>query len=510
MNIKKNEIQWTKNDITIFLIVTLLGFIAKGAAAFRGISVDDYSFALGPSEWSPGHFLSQGRFFGALVSYLIDSIGVNLNDTYFSMAVLVIALQAALAVSVVRLFEYESIRSGVVIGGLISLHPYNAEFLTFKHILPLYALALVLTIAAIEFIQISTKRLFSNIVVFIAIFAALMTYQAALNYILVTAYACLLMSVVSNVHGTQSSKDSRYFVTTGWLLVFLSFLASTLFFCSLILVKHFGLVENLTGRASLISFSEVPFRVHQILATLDFVFMKPEPVFPFLLKLIYFSLSFISIVLIAIKIMSNKKCFEISFFGFLLLIVIPFMSLGIIVPLNQWWPVPRVIAHCSLLFGLIILIAEKSFANATFKAGKEVLILAGFSLIIGFVLVNNQIFADQQTMAQWDRSKANRIVSRLEDNPNFNDVKRIYVNGGFWGYPVALRTLQGDMNISAFFPEWSKRPLILESTGYKFGTPTSDDIKTGTKLCLDRGIWPSQNSVFVHEELAIVCLERSP
>lgn len=510
MNIKKDEIMWSRNDIKLFLIITALGFIAKGAAAFRGMSVDDYPFSLGASEWSPGHFLSQGRFFGALVSYLIDAIGVNLNDTYFSMALLVIALQAALAVSVMRLLGYKSLMSGVIIGGLIALHPYNAEFLTFKHILPVYALALVFTIGAIELLQIRTRGIYANISIVTAILAALMTYQAALNYILVAAYGCLLMSFVSTSQGSQSSLDSRNLRASGWLLIFLSFLATLLFFGSLLLVKNLGLVENLTGRASLIGSSEVSVRVNQILTTLDFVFLKPEPVFPISLKLIYFSLSLVSVALIVLGILRYRRGLFTTCFGLVLLVIIPFLSLGIIIPLNEWWPVPRVIAHGSLLFGLIILVAERSVAQASFNAGKLIFIFAGYSLILGFIFVNNQIFADQQTIAQWDRFKANRIVSQLENNPDFHNIKRLYVNGGVWGYPVTLRTLQGDMNISAFFPPWSKRPLILESSGYKFGRPSSDDIKTGVELCLDREVWPGQNSVFVHGELAIVCLDKLP
>lgn len=499
---------WSRDDLKVFLVISALSFIAKGAAAFRGFSIDDYSFSLGPSEWSAGHFLGQGRFFGALVSYLFVSIGVNLSDAYFAMAFVVIALQAALAVSIMRLVGYSSPLIAIIAGGLIVLHPYNAELLTFKHILPVYALAIVFVIIAIELMKTRSKGVYVNILIITAIAAALMTYQTILNYILVAAYGCLLMSSVSTNKCAQSEFDPVYSRSNGWILILLSSFGALLFLASLSAAKKFGLVGKLSGRESFIGFSDVSGRFDQIITTLNLMFLKSEPVFPISLKVIYFSLVLGSAVLILLAIFRIKK--GLLNFGLCLFLlgILPFLSIGIVMPLNEWWPVPRIIAHSSLLFGLIFLIAERSATQYVVNNFKSIFIIAGSLLLIGFVFINNQIFADQQTMVQWDRFKANRIVSRLEENPEFNSAKRLYVSEGKWGYPVALRTLQGDMNLSAFFPAWSRRPLILESTGYNLGRPSDVDIETGKRLCSDRGVWPSKDSVFIHGELAVVCLEK--
>lgn len=499
---------WSRDDFKIFCVISALNFIAKGAAAFRGFSIDDYSFSLGPSEWSVGHFLSQGRFFGALVSYLFDSIGVNLSDTYFTMSFFVIALQAALAVSVMRLVGYASPLIAIIAGGLIILHPYNAELLTFKHILPVYALAIVFIIIAIELMKSRSKGVYVNIFIIMPITAALMSYQTMLNYLLVAAYGCLLISSVSTTKCAQSGFDPVDSRSNGWFLILFSSISALLFLASLSAVKNFGLVENLTGRASFIGVSDISVRFEQIITTLSLIYFESEAVFPISLKVIYFSLVLGSVILILLAALRIKKGLLNVGFCFLLLGILPFMPIGIVMPLNEWWPVPRVIAHSSLLFGLIFLVAEKSATQCVLNKVRLIFIAAGSLLLIGFVFINNQIFADQQTMAQWDRLKTNRIVSRLEEDPEFNSVKRLYVSQGKWGYPVALRKLQGDMNISAFSPEWSSRPLILESTGYNFGRPTAIDIESGNKLCADRGVWPSKDSVFIYGELAVVCLEK--
>ena len=62
----------------------------------------------------------------------------------------------------------------------------------------------------------------------------------------------------------------------------------------------------------------------------------------------------------------------------------------------------------------------------------------------------------------------NREIVRLQLLPDYAKVKKIAVVGGFWGYPVPVKTVIGDMNLSAFGASWSKSNSIKEITGIDF------------------------------------------
>ncbi|MFZ3159905.1 MAG: hypothetical protein WA134_06940, partial [Rhodoferax sp.] len=59
---------WSRSDAKLFAFIFFLGCFAKGAAAFRGVSVDDYPFSFGVGDKHLEIFLSQGRIFGWLVA----------------------------------------------------------------------------------------------------------------------------------------------------------------------------------------------------------------------------------------------------------------------------------------------------------------------------------------------------------------------------------------------------------------------------------------------------------
>ncbi|BEP44985.1 hypothetical protein GmRootV15_55740 [Variovorax sp. V15] len=103
---------------------------------------------------------------------------------------------------------------------------------------------------------------------------------------------------------------------------------------------------------------------------------------------------------------------------------------------------------------------------------------------------------------------ANRIVSRLEMIPNFGEVKYVSISGGSWAFPEKLRTIQGDLNVSSFFPEHSKVSLLSEISGYKFEHADARGAAKGAEYCRDRRPWPHAESLAVFGDLAIVCLKK--
>lgn len=102
---------------------------------------------------------------------------------------------------------------------------------------------------------------------------------------------------------------------------------------------------------------------------------------------------------------------------------------------------------------------------------------------------------------------ANRIISRLEMRPNFDDVQFIYISGGIWNYPAQLRTPQGDVNVSAFYAK-SKVALLSEVSGYKFKKAEDSYLGVGEAYCSSKQPWPHEESITINGQVAIICLKK--
>jgi hypothetical protein len=133
------------------------------------------------------------------------------------------------------------------------------------------------------------------------------------------------------------------------------------------------------------------------------------------------------------------------------------------------------------------------------------LVLSGF-IVLSFIGTNNHIFLDQLRVNLRDRTKANRIISRLEALPDFTPVSGVIVSGGQWGYYSPVRTVQGDMNISALYAEWSKLSLLNEVSGYNLQPAPPAVVEKAKGYCLTAPKWPSPQAVVRLDSFAVVCL----
>lgn len=133
------------------------------------------------------------------------------------------------------------------------------------------------------------------------------------------------------------------------------------------------------------------------------------------------------------------------------------------------------------------------------------LVLSGF-IVLSFIGTNNHIFQDQVRVNLRDIAKANRIISRLEAMPDFTQIAGVIVVGGQWTYLSPLKTVQGDMNISALFAEWSKLPLLNEVSGYNLQSAPPAVMEKAKGYCLTAPKWPSAQAVTRLDSFAVVCL----
>ncbi len=125
-------------------------------------------------------------------------------------------------------------------------------------------------------------------------------------------------------------------------------------------------------------------------------------------------------------------------------------------------------------------------------------------MVLSFTLSTNSIFFDATLVNQLDRNKANRIVSTLEQIPNFKE-KKILIHTISNNYAQPIPTKAGDLNESAFNREWSKLRLLEYVSGYNFKTATDSDIEFAkSQLTTNQARWPAKESILVEKDLIII------
>jgi protein-S-isoprenylcysteine O-methyltransferase Ste14 len=249
----------------------------------------------------------------------------------------------------------------------------------------------------------------------------------------------------------------------------------------------------------------------QIKNSLIDIYWTAQPIMPHWIKVLILLMGLVSFVFIILSIKENSRSNSvvgnITVVFLLLLLLIP-VSLGVIIPFGDWWPVPRVIAHVSVIIGLLFMVGDLCYARVSTGVLGGATTLARVVMVSAFVLIGNQIFSDQLRINQWDRNMANRIVARLEMSPGFEDMRYLHISGGHWGFPAGLRTVMGDMNISAFSPSYSKFNIISDGSGYRFERAGGIKAEQGEAYCLGRLSWPHLESTTLIGDLGVVCLKK--
>ncbi|GER13295.1 glucosyltransferase domain-containing protein [Variovorax boronicumulans] len=501
---------WENTHVKLLLIVFGAALIAKGGVLARGFAVDDYAFGQGFTKGELSVFLTQGRFLLGGIDSFIDSLGVNINDLYISLGVCALLLQAALVVSILRFVGVANARGAALVGAVMVVHPYLAEILTFRMVLPGYCVAAAFSIVSLEMILRGPLR-WPNIVISLgATVGMLFIYQGFLNYFSVAIIFTYLFGAISWKRIGFDVADGQDLKRRAAALMLVCLASAFIFLVILSASKSLGWIE-LTGRANLIERGFLVERIGQIKDLLLQIYWLGEPVSPRWLKVFVAAMISIAVILTARIFWSqerdSKKFFDSLGIALSLLLLIP-VTVGVIAPFKDWHPVPRVLPQVALIVGLLLLVGYSVVRGFFGKIPGS--IFSGFLtlLLVSFVLISNQIFADQKRVNSWDRAEANRVIARLEQEEKFSRVEYVFVSSGSWHRSSRLNTIQGDMNISAFSPEYSRVPLLVEVSGYAFKKSSADQNMIGEKFCEKSKPWPDRGSISIVENLAIVCLKK--
>jgi hypothetical protein len=500
--------RWTKNDRYLFAISLAFSLLSKGQSLFGGLALDDYGFLSRLPEGAQSLFLSQGRVGTWIIYSLVDHLHVGSANAYFAGTAFELFLQSILVVTVIRFISYTNLLYAGIVAGLMTAHPYLSEIFTFKAIAIANTVALLATVFAIETTRLIDRKSINWIIPIVATFIALTTYQVMINVLLATTFGAMLMNLITNSEKREDGIDTVRKHRWSWELLIVSITGAILSVVLILILKWSNQIDELTGRAKLIRPNQILERGNQVWEVFIRILIRQEAIFPVLPKIMFLSLIAISFYLICMQLIVGVNKFRSLVYFSGLILLLPILSLGTIVPFGDWWPVPRVLFHNSILLGSIVLVAEKPISGLSNSTFRKIFLVTGFVVSIMFILLSNQVFSDQFRINRWDMAKAQRIVSRMEEMPQFTSVSRLYIDGGAGRYPLGPYSIQGDMNLSAFYPSWSKIGLINEASGYSFGSPTSDEYTLGSEMCAELTRWPDPGSVVIVGELGVVCLEK--
>ena len=454
----------SKSEQVVALIALAVSLVARGLALLPAYAIDDYAYLVADDQpHSLGTALAQGRPGAVLLREMLRRLdALPPNSGQLGSIILTLVL-VWVGILVCRMWRIERLP---VLSGLavlfICLHPYQAEIFTFR--VAVFTLAVALGLA---FYGISTcfhsRR--AQIAAILMVAAAVLTYQVVLNYLAMALLFSLVFHVARQCGiGEPVTADQMRIgrVLRSQLLTLASAVA-----CAALVTFAVPLLFGvaLGQRTALLNVSGAGTRAVLALKQLYVMFALGEPVLPIATKwlLVLTPLAALAVTAFRSPAGAKKALSSQRSLPFVLAIAggLP-ATLGVVLFLREWWPVPRVCAQVSIFWaGMFALV----FLAVPPLSRRLMLVLAGF-IVLSFVGTNNHIFQDQIRVNLRDIAKANRIISRLEAMPDFTQIAGVVLVGGQWGHLSPLKTVQGDMNVSALFAEWSKLPLLNEVSGY--------------------------------------------
>lgn len=491
-----------KSFFLVFSIVAFATLLAKGAAVFQpSFSSDGYHLQYLLEQGrniDPKFFLGQGRIGLSIIHWLRDLIGYSGADVSGSSIIIAIACWIFSGWMLARVIAPQITTIEQIIFGLVfSLHPFTTEMFTFSEATLNTNIAVMIGAAGLYVGIFDNERWRGLVIGGGLIFLSLTIYQLAINYCVIALGLGFASRIISE-SDTRSQSMQRLFLGCFALVL------ATVFY--LIFVLAIGWMMHVVpeDRSNLSAIVHPDELVRNIWDGLVRTYAPTKSFIPRSIS----NLTAVLLVVSAIGLLkqAGRKARSSSWLTVLSLIFGALAGVGIGVVSSPAWLVPRVLsASACFVAGLILLGWRNSGVIA--RSALSVILIC---LLMGYVSVDNKILSDQRRIERWDFFKVNRIVARLETDPSFLQAKRLAVMQGFWSYPLALGTSQGDMNISSLWPGRSRLALFEQATGYWFQPPTSEQDKEADQFCNAAPKWPALGSTGIIGELAIVCLSNLP
>ena len=482
------KIQKYKSGFTIALIITLL---AKGQSIINPMPSTDAWSSM--SSWSNVPYeliLSQYRYAQILLHWSYDLLGLRTQLVAFASIGIALVMSVIAGIAFLRFIYPEGTidwRLGVG-AALFAIHPNFSEIFTFADVTLDVCISLFLCASALHLAAMGRKSTF--IISFIFMFISLNIYQISINYATV---AIIFRFIATPLSTGRFSLPIRPIISMAIALIIY-----------LILIKMSEFILNSgssDGRSQFLSLSDIPSRILLYIQSIEFAFSPFwVPKATSAIAMFASGIGFIAIC---------SVCYNRA--GWLTLIILPVALFGALIAVvgvaglsANPWIVPRVLAASSLVISTIIYIA---LCISVPKFATHTISIATVISIVGYIALNNRVFSEHQKLVEWDKSLANRVLSRLESLPEFSHMETVT----FIGYPERrppLYTQIGDLQLSATVASWSKSAFFEQATGLKLSrNATQQEYDLAADRCKAMGVsYPEAGSVFISDKVGIVCL----
>jgi len=502
-----------KGDRRVFFATLLVTALAKGAAFLPSYSIDDYYLILQESPRIDA-MLEQARFGQAILSELFSLLQLEPAYATVFFVTLAIFASALLAMLTVRYWNLD--RRGWLPAAAACVavnHPFTTEIFTFHTALGSSMIAL-----ALFSILLVPRRWSPRLVLAGAgLFAfTLSIYQIVLHFCLmiVSMGAAIWWTrylLAGARHGwpdrVRSLLTARRILRHRNTALLACAALGTVGYAALNAVLSRALDVKVSSRTALIHFSEVPARARVVWEVLELRFLEPSPLMtPFGKRLLLLLLlGALAGLLWRARPWLRPRAAVLLLAVLALLAASLVWSVGILMVLAEFWPVPRVMSHVGFFWAGLLAIAYLCFGRYA-RQGLAALVAL---IVLSFIGADNRILKEQVRLNARDTLKANRILERLESLPGFPDVAFVAVDGKDWHYPLGYSTTDHDLNISAFGAEWSQVAILREVSGYDLNIAKDPgQLALAANLCRSVKPWPDPSSVMIRDRLAVVCLEH--
>lgn len=484
------------------MFLVLLGIMSRGQTIFFPfLSIDTYEVAAsGDPSTKFQTLVQQGRFGLMALWWLRGELGVwgpAANSVSLILSVPLLSLSGLLfAFAISRTM---SITAATVLTAVYCLHPFLTEIYYFSDAtFNIVAAMLLSSIGLFSALQ-KEHSPATWIVSLLCISASISIYQLVVAHI-GTAWLLAVVARTLGGHGDALPLVRRYSRELQALAIMALALLSYLMTASLV-AWYTG--WELDGRNGFSGLLDIHAKGDAVGQALSMAYYPSTNLVPRLATILLLFILPISAALLILKAAIRSGTW-LAGGVFLCLLGALVWSASASAIGNIIWIVPRVVSPASLFIGGLIALAIQE-CN---MAAKRTLVGIVTVVITCYIGASNNILYDQRRINLWDSQQANRIVSRLESQPRFNEMQKLALVGGQWWRTTPLPTAIGDMNVSALAVSWAKVQLISQATGYYFPPLTTAEQAEADQKCLQRPTWPDIESVFIDGNTGIVCLTR--
>jgi hypothetical protein len=398
----------------------------------------------------------------------------------------------ASAVIIAQIWRIENEPTQALLAGALALaHPFGADMWSFRLAPISFALALLSSLVALLLLRRTHSGYWLPVALFIA---SAGIYQTNINPLIIV----VLFGILTDLLRPRAEETDKPPLRSWWAIVACILCSLALYLVANKIIMTV-LKQPAEQRAGLLQLAEIAGRSGEVLNQLRRVLYGERQLGTGLLSAVQITLLLLGLGLVVARSVRSRAprmiAWTLLIIGSALL-----ATVGIVAMTRVFWPTPRVLTGAGFFWAGVFVVTSMLAGS---RARNVSFVLAAL-LWIGWAGVDHRASDEQHRVNMRDMLRMSRVIGRLESHPGGASIHRVVIVNGPNGYGD-MKTIIGDLNISAFFKDWSWAGLIAEAGGPPMIQPTIDDESHARTLCAQAGRWPAVDSVLIDKDVGIVC-----